>query len=1494
MSVFRKKRIAFLLFCLITAGILYFYFSMLPQIINIEKYKPTLEKEIKTSLKLPVNIGNISLSFKPDLTVEVFTDKLSVLDKTKADMISSSSIRINFFLPSLLKKNLLIKKIRLDAPILNIKRDSKGDFNLEELIPKTKKQKEFKISFDKTAIEINNYRIFFKDDYIKPAQAFSLIGESIRISDFTPDKKIRIKANGHAVTEGSKDTIFDTDFLISLPLSKHNILKKSSYKGSLKNFNAPDYLPYIKKYTNLDCNDISGLADFKFEISNSDKIIDSSKFYLEGNLDNLDIVRSCERFRIYAPGLTYIFLKGSFDKKRILFETANIKNDLLKVWMQGTVSDYKTKQKTIDLKLNIENAKAMSVANLFPKEVKVPLNSFVKILDKKINSDIQGTLSLKGYYKKPQIFGKIEFKNLSADFLPSFAPKTYGKIEFFGKSMFIDVNSFLAPKENIKTTGKIWHIDKKLDLHVKTNLIDMEKAQTVLLAVSDFFVFKTGPVPQMTMKGKGTADLTISGSFKLPEIVGNVKTENAALTYEGLYGKAHDVKGTLKFAGDRVVYDEISGYNDNQKVIPSGYSDFKGFSDVKLILPNLDFVYGIKFVNNSKLLEKIKIALKNIENVTGSADAVIKLKGTEKVLDSESEFKFNNTNLKYAGFSKPFENLSGTLKVINQKVYLSDVKGTFANSPFSVNGNVDGNNNLDLKISGSQVDLSEIKKIVRNSPLLKTADKQLAEFTAFNGKAQAILLLQGNMQSPDLLKSLQANIKDGSFSTAKFGFPVTSAEGEVTINPDSISFKNFRAKYIDQNVLLSGKISTVSSAKNNNLYVAVNNFPVEKIQKIALIPLVPKDVKEYFKSFDESRGNIDINARILPDDFILNLNFDRAYSRNIPTKMPISVDSGTLTVTSENLGFKNLSLKLSESSFFLNGKINSFKKSQFFDVNFSAVLNSKDMDTYISPNLKVPLKIVGNFNTKGYFKGNKNDWMLFGKSTLNPGDNIVFRHDMGLNLEKKRMFEYTIAKNPSRIDINQLNIYYINDSGQNTAEDSLSEKLLELKGALKNTDTASPEFENISFKAENNLPAGILNPLMPNNEKDQYFSGGSLNGSAIINGKTVSPKITGNIAFKDVVMPSASLSLNNGKIDFSSDKITISDTDISIDGTSALINAVLDNILEFPLTAEKVTLDSKSLNIDNLIEIFGQDNDNQKNLTLPPLVVTKGILNADEVIINNLINTDVKANFDLSPDWLLSVEDMTFKTAGGTLNGDVLYNIKTSELSSNLRAKDIQANAAATTLLNLSNEVYGSLEGQISFKTRGKTLDDILSNAEGDASFQIEKGRLVRLGSLEYLLRATNVIQSGIGGLNINNIIDLIVPQKTGHFETLNGTLTTKNAILKAENITSDGKNLSLDLSGNFDMLTDYADIKILGKLSKKVTGLLGPLGSISLNNFIDFIPGLGFLPSSQNGGLLRMVPGIGNIPLLGLASSKYRHFEVNIEGDLYNTKSVKSFRWLD
>ncbi|MCK7488706.1 MAG: AsmA-like C-terminal region-containing protein [Bacillus subtilis] len=257
--------------------------------------------------------------------------------------------------------------------------------------------------------------------------------------------------------------------------------------------------------------------------------------------------------------------------------------------------------------------------------------------------------------------------------------------------------------------------------------------------------------------------------------------------------------------------------------------------------------------------------------------------------------------------------------------------------------------------------------------------------------------------------------------------------------------------------------------------------------------------------------------------------------------------------------------------------------------------------------------------------------------------------------------------------------------------------------------------------------------------------------------------------------------------------------------------------------------------------------------------------------------------------------NLSLQIAQGEVTGEVLYNINTQELYSRLIAQEMSANAAATVLLSTPNEVYGTLSGETQFRTSGGSRDELISNANGFATFEITDGRLTRLGSLEYLLRAVNVLQSGITGLTLNNIIDLVIPQRTGDFEVLEGTITAENGVLTTDNIASRGDNLSLFLSGNMDMISNYSDLTILGRLSRRVAGLLGPIGSLSIGTFVNFIPGIGFLPIPSERGLLELIPGLRFIPGLGLGErGRYREFVVDIEGDLYDPASVRSFRFVN
>jgi hypothetical protein len=87
----------------------------------------------------------------------------------------------------------------------------------------------------------------------------------------------------------------------------------------------------------------------------------------------------------------------------------------------------------------------------------------------------------------------------------------------------------------------------------------------------------------------------------------------------------------------------------------------------------------------------------------------------------------------------------------------------------------------------------------------------------------------------------------------------------------------------------------------------------------------------------------------------------------------------------------------------------------------------------------------------------------------------------------------------------------------------------------------------------------------------------------------------------------------------------------------------------------------------------------------------------------------------------------------------------------------------------------------------------------------------------------------------------------------------------------------------------------VKGKISRNVSGLLGPLGKLNIGMITDFIPGLGFIPGIKSRrGILDFIPGLGFIPGFGGHNkrTKVRKFAVDVKGKLYNDSSVKNFRW--
>ena len=449
--------------------------------------------------------------------------------------------------------------------------------------------------------------------------------------------------------------------------------------------------------------------------------------------------------------------------------------------------------------------------------------------------------------------------------------------------------------------------------------------------------------------------------------------------------------------------------------------------------------------------------------------------------------------------------------------------------------------------------------------------------------------------------------------------------------------------------------------------------------------------------------------------------------------------------------------------------------------------------------------------------------------------------------------------------------------------------MLKASGAVK----ILPEdlaFNDLSIKTTHPTDARIFNIIFrkPNIKQGQFTS------DLKINGKLSDAKVLGdfhifetNIPFLDTTMKNIELVFKDKTIDFNS-KGEIIGNDITFSG-------IMKNKLTVPYRIEKASLYTKDLNLNQIVEklkLAEVENlstfESFEGFDINSIVANNFKLKADNVQLRNIHATDFDATISLSDDGILNANKFRFNIANGILSGNYKYNIKNQDMSLNLTANDIDANDVTWALFDLNNQIYGDLTGEVSLTCDGSDFNQCMQTLSGSTTFNVSEGRMPKLGSLEYLLKAGNLVKGGLTGLSINSVIDLITPLKTGEFSDINGAIRIKDGIARNVEITSKGKDLSLFIGGTYNFATSIADMQVYGLLSRKISNILGPIGNMSINTLFNVIPGVDL---TKEGALLEK---INKIPGIELSSKAYRKFIADIKGNINGDDYVASFKWIN
>ena len=433
-------------------------------------------------------------------------------------------------------------------------------------------------------------------------------------------------------------------------------------------------------------------------------------------------------------------------------------------------------------------------------------------------------------------------------------------------------------------------------------------------------------------------------------------------------------------------------------------------------------------------------------------------------------------------------------------------------------------------------------------------------------------------------------------------------------------------------------------------------------------------------------------------------------------------------------------------------------------------------------------------------------------------------------------------------------------------------------------------FDDLYIKTQNPTDARIFNIIFrkPNIKQGQFTS------DLRFNGRLSNPKLLGTFHIFETNIPFLDTTMKNINFNFK-DKTVELFSKGEILGNDITIQCVLKNKLTPPYYVEKAFLNTKLLDLNyiiNKLKLSQVDNyqtfESFEGFDLSTLVIKNLVLSADSIHLRNIVAENFESSASLNEDKLIDVDNFKFNIANGSLRGTFKFNLNNNDTLLKLKANSIDANALSIALFDLNNQMYGDLTGDINLSCNGTNFDNCMKTLNGKTSFNVSDGRMPKLGSLEYLLKAGNLIKGGITGLSINSVIDIITPLKTGEFSDIYGNMLIKEGVADRIEITTRGKDLSLFISGKYNFSTAIADMEVFGMLSKKISTMFGPIGNLSLNTLFNAIPGVDLSKNTE------ILDKINKIPGIELSGKAYRRFIAEIKGNINGEDYVTSFKWIN
>lgn len=961
------------------------------------------------------------------------------------------------------------------------------------------------------------------------------------------------------------------------------------------------------------------------------------------------------------------------------------------------------------------------------------------------------------------------------------------------------------------------------------------------------------------------------------------------------------------------------------KIKTTGYLKREGL-DENFVDFNINFQTKIPQIasqddKKSNNLEDFKINFNPLDSLDlfslrSKLDVDLKITDPSENFSAKGYVNLDKISLKVKGVQLPEgyikTNFDKNKVTTNSKIYISKDEFLSANNSMTTGKK----SNILLNIKTEKLNLSNIKSLTESILDMLNIKNSLNLISA-SGVIKCDFKLDSNFKTVKSSGMLELN--DGTIKYPSANITLDKISSNLDFSENKISIKDTGAYLNGSKFSVLGTIDT-----NTNLDIKVKSDPLKitDIIKLAtgLSVIKEKDIQDYKFNAGEVLISLDATGNFKNIIPLANIELKKLSLFIKSLSMPITLDNIKITAQPDKKDKNNFLAQIVAQNFKAN------LKNPTFNINApKCTINTDSKALEISPFDLIlhgsKISVAG--TVKDYMS--EPDIAITANGKINPDTILTFvpqanrkyisrAGQMPINASIKGNIDNlklsaNITSNPqnyiSVVEIKNIKgLQNTLNADLNIKNDTLFINTCAINSKNKNIVSVNGKINNIYGKNPTLAPVNIVTgEKLSLNVAALGKLSLDANANLALTSSLYNPQIAGSADLSNINYQELKTTVANAYLEFKKSIINARADGIKIAGSDFSGNAELLADISKNITINSLNFNSAYIDSDALLKIVSSMPNTQTTAgPSVPMSIKKGMGKIAKLKSGAMIAENISFDFNMYNN-LVKLTNLQATFADGKITGTCDYNIANTKVNVDGTGKGINARKAVSMIAGASSILTnGTVNGIAKLSTRGNTYEQQMRSLNGQVIFDVSNGQYGEAARFERFLHAGNLLTQSLLNLNLNQTISAVTGRNTGEFKKINGKISLANGWANITSLESSGPNMSLFITGKYNILTGNSNLKILGRISSNIVSVLGPLGSFSLDKVVNKLPQTGAailntimsiapqnpLYAEINSSDLAKIPSLSTVT----SNAESKDFQVLINGPISKTTSIKSFKW--